>query len=204
MPAPLLSRDELWAIAHEHHHVQEALAGTTSASVRRKLQARFAALQERFERELQEAVPDEQVRRAWRQHVSHGAPAPDEPRPLSPLVFRGRSEVGSEVVVREGSDGELVIEVDGAIYDRRPGLDLILDAHGALLRVGALPPFRETFNLPTEAREGLAAWLARPGSEPPWRWARELIAEGLVDRVFALTPRGRRALKLIERSSGGP
>ncbi len=29
---------------------------------------------------------------------------------------------------------------------------------------------------------------------PPWEHARELVAGGIVDTTFALTPRGRRAL----------
>ncbi|WP_437965149.1 hypothetical protein WMF04_36670 [Sorangium sp. So ce260] len=63
-----------------------------------------------------------------------------------------------------------------------------------MLRVGTLPPFREHVELPVEALEARRAWVERPATEPPWRWARELVAGGLVDGHFALTDRGRRAI----------
>ncbi|WP_437529842.1 hypothetical protein WME79_48540 [Sorangium sp. So ce726] len=193
MIKPPPSRDDLLAIAHEHNHVHNEHQRATAESVRRKLEARMLEIEGRFERELAEVIPDEALRQAWREHLHWRAAAPSEPAPVSPLVFRGRSDVGSEVVAREKA-GDTHIEVDGAVYHRRPGLDLAADRAGAVLRVGTLPPFRERFELPAEALDALRAWVERPGAEPPWRWAHELVAEGLVDGHFALTDRGRRAL----------
>ncbi|MGK4007994.1 hypothetical protein WMF31_35585 [Sorangium sp. So ce1036] len=200
MIKPPLSRDDLLALVHEHNHVHNEHRRTTAESVRRKLDARVLEIEDRFERALAEAIPDEALRRAWRDHLHRRGPAPDEPPPVSPLVFRGRSEVGSEAVAREKAGG-IHIEVDGAVYDRRRGLDLAADPAGTELRVGTLPPFRERFELPAEALDALRAWVERPDTEPPWRWARELVAEGLVDGHFALTDRGRRALALARRAA---
>ncbi|WP_437577207.1 hypothetical protein [Sorangium sp. So ce887] len=193
MIKPPPSRDDLLAIVHEHNHVHNEHQRATAESIRRKLEARMLEIEGRFERELAEAIADEALRQAWRDHLHWRGPAPSEPPPVSPLVFRGRSEVGSEAVAREKA-GDMHIEVDGAVYDRRLGLDLAADPEGTVLRVGTLPPFRERFELPAEALDALRAWFERPGTEPPWRWARELVAEGLVDGHFALTDRGRRAL----------
>jgi hypothetical protein len=44
-----------------------------------------------------------------------------------------------------------------------------------------------------EALEALADFLDEGGS-PPWEYASELLADGLVDVHLALTPRGHRAL----------
>lgn len=194
MPTTTLSREDLWAITHEHNHVQQEHARATSDSVRRKLEARLRALEERFEHALEEAVPAEGVRRAWREHLHHRGPAPAEPRETSPLLFRGRSEVGSEVVARQAPGGEIAFEVDGKVTARRPALDVTDGPGGASVTLDDLPRFEETFTAPREAIEALQAWLAQPGQEPPWRWARDLVAEGLIDHTFALTPRGQRAL----------
>ena len=54
-------------------------------------------------------------------------------------------------------------------------------------------PFSETFTASTKALRELAGYLRGSGS-PPWDSAGELLADGLIDVHFALTPRGRRAL----------
>ena len=53
--------------------------------------------------------------------------------------------------------------------------------------------FRETFSASPDALQALDAFLADGGS-PPWEHATELLADGLIDTHFDLTPRGRRAL----------
>ncbi|MFT3767702.1 MAG: hypothetical protein QM820_19790 [Minicystis sp.] len=194
MNKPPPSRDDLLLIAHEHNHVHIDLQRATAESVRRKLEARMLEIEARFERELSETITDEALRKAWRDHLHRRGPAPGEPPQVSPLLFRGKSEVGSEAVVREGPDGELQIAVDGAVIDRRRRLDLAADPTGAELRAGTRSPFRESFDLPPEALDALRAWVERPRSEPPWPWLRALAAEGLVDGHFALTDRGRRAI----------
>jgi hypothetical protein len=47
----------------------------------------------------------------------------------------------------------------------------------------------------------LAEFLDR-GESPPWEYASELLAGGLINVHFALTPRGRRALGSVRRTSG--
>lgn len=200
MIKPPPSRDDLLAIAKEHNHVHNEHQRATADSVRRKLGERMHEIEDRFERALAEAIHDEALRQAWRDYLHWRGPAPDEPPPVSPLVFRGRSAVGSEAVAREKADG-IHIEVDGAIYDRRLGLGLTADPNGAELRVGTLPPFREHFDVPAEALDALRTWVEYPDTEPPWRWARDLIAEGLIDGHLALTERGRRALALAQRAA---
>jgi protein required for attachment to host cells len=52
----------------------------------------------------------------------------------------------------------------------------------------------ESFDAPDAAVDALAQFLARPGSEPPWSWARALFEDGLVDAELNLTVRGMRRL----------
>ncbi|HWM88369.1 MAG TPA: host attachment protein, partial [Kofleriaceae bacterium] len=47
---------------------------------------------------------------------------------------------------------------------------------------------------PVEALRSLARFLTTSEAVPPWRWARELFEDGVVDTEFGLTPRGRRAI----------
>lgn len=103
-----VSRDELEALVAEYRHVR-TLHGhaRTGGRVRRHLQRRLARLEERFERLLDEAAAELELRRAWLEHLRNGAPAPSGPSgPAPPLAFRGRSETGSLVEVRERSDGD--------------------------------------------------------------------------------------------------
>lgn len=51
----------------------------------------------------------------------------------------------------------------------------------------------EVFGVSPEALQALAAFAER-GGEPPWEHAAELLADGLIDVHFELTPRGKRAL----------
>jgi hypothetical protein len=198
MPNPPISCRELDLLSHEALHVQTALAGMTAESIRRHLSARLHELENRFERALVEQVPDEQIRRSWREHLQGKGPAPREPRPLSMLIFRGRSDAGAEVVVRQLDADELRVEVDGALVDRAEnrasGLDLRPDNGPWLLHMRTLGDFRETFTASPEAVEALRAWADDPRGEAPWSLLRELAADGLVDGTCALTPRGRRAL----------
>ena len=52
----------------------------------------------------------------------------------------------------------------------------------------------ETFNASEEALTALARLRYDPDSSPPWEYASELLADGLIDVHFDLTPRGKRAL----------
>lgn len=197
MPRPPISCRELDMLVHEALHVHNEHARATADSVRRKLHARLLELEARFERTLAEEVPDEALRRAWRDHLHARGPAPSEPHPLPIIVFRGRSEANSDILVREAPSAELQVEVDGALIDHTPeragALNLRLDRGAWFLRVERLGDFREVF-ASAETLQPLRAWADDPRGEPPWSELRGLAADGLIDRTFALTPRGRRAL----------
>jgi hypothetical protein len=53
--------------------------------------------------------------------------------------------------------------------------------------------FTEIFGAGPEAVDALRAFTSNPGP-PPRAWALELLRDGLIDRHFALTERGRRSL----------
>ena len=196
MTTGIPARDELEATVIEYHHVRSEHERTgAEGRVRRHLHARLARLEGRFERLLAEFVVDEGAREAWRRRLHEGLPAPDDPRPREPTpLFKGRSTAGSAIEIRRRADGDLDVLVDGARLERI--------AHAADLAAGKLPlPFRigdqefqEIFEAPAPALAAARAYFSDPSGEPPWQHAPALAADGLIDRTFALTPRGRRAL----------
>jgi hypothetical protein len=194
MPSTPISCRELDLLVHEALHVHNEHARATADSVRRKLHARLLDLTARFERVLAEEIPDESLRAAWRRHLHNRGPAPDAPLPQPIVAFRGRSDAGSEMVVREAPGGELRMEVDGALVERPRALDLRLDHGTWSLPMEGLGYFRETFVAAAEAVTRLRGWADDPQGEPPWPELRGLAADGLIDRTFGLTARGRRVL----------
>lgn len=185
------SRRELELLVAEFRHVRsEHERAGPGGSVRRHLHTRLLHLSERFDRLLEEWVPGEETREAWRACLHHGAPAPAEPRESPPaLVFKGRSEAGAVAEVRERPDGDYDVVVDGGLLER---VALGAGLEAGILRLDGLE-FREVFGASRAALEA-AAFFAGEGGAPPWEHARELVADGIVDATFALTPRGRRAL----------
>ncbi len=181
---------ELVDLVDEYHHVQaeHRLAGI-EGTARRHLRSRLEELEERFERLLQHVVPEAQQRDEWRGRFHHGWPSPPPTPWPSQLLFRGRAETGSVVEIRRASEDEADVVVDGALLERLTG-DVAGDVYVLDDRV-----FEETFDVSAEALLALRDWTADPGGPPPWQHARELLEDGLVDRYFGLTPRGRRALE---------
>jgi hypothetical protein len=163
--------------------------------VRRRLEARLLDVRERFDRRLEEWVPDPEIQAAWRRHLDNHAPLPDEPSPIRPLVFSGLNGAGSTVEIRERSTEELDVEIDGTLAERIAADE---DLRGTTvpyrLRLDGMT-IDETFAAPREALAALAGFLA-DGGEPPWEHFEQLFGDGLVDANVALTPRGRRALAL--------
>lgn len=109
------------------------------------------------------------------------------------MVFRGRSEVTGSIVEIRGPGDDLRVEVDGALIER-------VEAEKDFAGTETLARFRlnendyvEIFAASEEALQALAEFLER-GDSPPWEHASELLADGLIDVHFALTPRGHRAL----------
>ena len=188
-------REALEALARQYHHLQNEVASRRPGSgVRRRLEEKEAEIRERFERRLAEWVPDPELRRAWCDHLHNRAPTPPGPPPIRPLVFRGESvEAGSVVEIRGGRGEQLDVEVDGALVERVDADKDLASTNPDLVFRLDHTTFRETFNASAEALDALAAFVDN-GGPPPWEHVEELLADGLIDPTFALTPRGRRAI----------
>jgi hypothetical protein len=53
--------------------------------------------------------------------------------------------------------------------------------------------FQEIFEAPARVVAAARAYFSDPFGEPPWQHS-AVLADGLIDGTFALTPRGSRAL----------
>jgi ribosome-associated translation inhibitor RaiA len=174
---------------------QHRRAGPDSSSARR-LEHELEAISDRFERLIAHAAIEEEARAAWRKHLRHGAPAPSEPDAApARLVFRGRSESGVELEVRELTAHEFDVFVDGRRVERLARASVLDSTSAGLeLRVGG-QHYLETFEAGSEAIEALRSALERglPAPVDP-----VLLRDGLVDRNLGLTARGRRAVGIVE------
>lgn len=191
-------REELEALVRYYHHYQnEHKRAQLESGVRRRIEERMVDARERFEQLLAEWVPDEDLRQSWRDHLHHRAPPPPGPPAIRPLVFRGVSDAGSVAEIRGKKGEELEVTVDGAPVGRVAGdAELTSVVPGLRFRLDSTH-YEETFGAPADAVEALADFLD-DGKPPPWEHASDLLADGLVDTHFALTPRGRRALGSLE------
>lgn len=195
---PGAPRDELEPIVAEHRHLlEERRRAGAGGRVRRHLEARLHDLEARFGQLLDEWAPGEDLHRAWHAHLHEGAPAPAQPTPARPLVFRGAAETGSLVEIRERAGGDYDVAVDGTPVERIAA-DLDFSGTGSPheFELDGLD-FRETFSASVPAVQALRDFVAELAPEPPWRFASELKADGLIDGDFGLTPRGRRALARV-------
>jgi hypothetical protein len=122
MPMPVTARDRLETIVADYHHAHsEHRRAGVEGSVRGTLHTRLERLEAHFERLLEESVADEAAGEAWRRSLHEGWPAPAEPRPPEPVpLFKGRSPAGSVLEVRQRSDGDCDVLVDGASSVLRP------------------------------------------------------------------------------------
>jgi hypothetical protein len=187
-------RGLLETLAKRYHHLQnEHKSASPGSGVRRRIEDRLLEVRERFDRLLEEWVPEAEYREAWREHLHNRAPAPEGPPAIRPLVFQGRSEAGAVVEIRGHRDEELTVEIDGSLVERVAAeKDLAVVGPAARFRLDHTE-FDETFSVSADALEALADFLD-DGTSPPWEHAAELLSDGLIDTHFALTPRGRRAL----------
>ncbi len=197
-PEALARHEELDALARYYHHLHNELERTKpEGGLRRQLQDRVLEVRERFDRLLDEWVPDAELRDAWREYLHNRRPEPEGPPTIRPLVFQGVSDAGSVVEIR-GRGDELEVRVDGALVERIAGeKDFSPTRPVVSFRLNGTE-FHETFGASPEALAALADYRDAGGS-PPWEHASELLADGLVDVHFALTPRGRRALERAGR-----
>jgi hypothetical protein len=161
----------------------------------RHLEQRMAAAETTFEHLLSEWTTEGDERDAWRAAFHGHAPSPQGiEAPTSRLVFRGRTAEGVELEACQRDDARYELRLDGKLAERLVDpLRLTVDADGWTQIADVCA--QETFDAPHDARLALATWTRRGGS-PPWQHAFPLLADGLIDERFALTPRGRRALAL--------
>ena len=191
-----IGRDELEGLVAEYRRVREEHRRTeTGSRVRRHLDVRLAEIAERFERLLEEAVRDGPEQERWRAHLYAGTPEPAEPTVPRPLRFRGRSGAGSVLEIRDRVDGALDVLVDGAPVERLDTADELLPTRPGLTFHLAGTAYDETFAAPGEALDALAGMVGS-GGPAPHSFAQALLLDGLIDRNFGLTARGRRALGL--------
>jgi hypothetical protein len=194
-------REELEALVRHYHHVEsEHERAHPGGTVRHHLEMRLHEDRERLERVLAEYVPDEDVRRAWRAFLHHRGAEPPGPAAIRPLLFKGRSETSSVVEIRRDRSGELAVEVDGRLVERLPARGLpIVEGRTTVFFLGDVQ-FREVFDVQPGALQAVRDFCASGGS-PPWEYAAELLADGLIDVTFGLTARGRRGLAARTRTT---
>lgn len=189
-------REELQALVRYYRHLQnEHQRAPLDSAPRRRIEDKLLQVRKRFDRVLDEWVPDEELRRAWREYLHYRAPEPDGPQEIRPLVFAGRSDAtGSVVEIRGKVAEELEVAIDGAPIERIVGIeDFAVTVPPARFRLNG-NEFLEIFTASPEALDALAAFPGVEHESPPWDYAAELLGDGLIDTHFALTPRGRRAL----------
>jgi hypothetical protein len=186
-------RELLEALARDYHALKTEHAGAPPEShVRHRSEDRLLKAREDFERVLGEWVPEDDLRQAWLDFLDNHAAEPDGPAAIRPLVFCGRSDAGSVVVVRDSRADELTVEIDGSLVERVAGeKDFSIADPAHVFRLDGID-FDEIFGSSAEAIAALADFAA--GGGPPWEHAPELMSDGLIDSHLALTPRGRRAL----------
>jgi hypothetical protein len=193
LPDSLPLREELEALAHRYHHLHNEVEQRKEGSgVRRRIEDELLDVRGRFDRLLEEWVEDEGLRERWREYLHTHTAEPEQPEGIEPLVFRGVNDAGSVAEVRRRGD-EFGVYVDGALMERATAdEDFGARVPPATFHVDGFE-FRETFAVSADAVRALADFLD-DGDQPPWGYASELLADGLVDTHFGLTPRGRRAL----------
>jgi hypothetical protein len=188
-------RELLDALARHYHHLQnEHKRAAPESGMRRRIEEQLLDVRERFERVLAEWVHEPELQQEWREYVHNRGPEPPGPPAIRPLVFRGISDAGSVAEIRRKQGEELEVQIDGSSVESIFG-----DKDFAGVELPArfrLDPFEfvEAWSTSPDALLALEDFLAEEGASPPWEHAAELLADGLIDTHFAVTPRGRRAL----------
>ena len=193
---PPVSQDELEEVVHEYRRVHEEHRRARPRSrARRHLEVRLQHLRQRFERLLAEAPANEADRRRWRNQLRGKEAEPPSHADARPLLFRGRSDSGSELRLTAAPEGTVDAFIDGAAVAVLDGADELTGTTPGFVFALDGMQFRETFGASpsclTDLREA-----EETGRRPRRRHVRELIEDGLVDRTLGLRARGRRALAL--------
>lgn len=192
MTATAYPIQQLRQIAVEFRHLRsEYKREGEHGRTRRDIGTRLDTFEQRFQTLLDHWVSDEAAREAWREHFYRGGSEPEDDLVQTPLVYMGRSDAGSEIRIYPGSDGTFDIMVDGTRANRAPAT-LTFPAQGTAQILGQ--EWKEFTTASLEAISALKDHCATAKGTPPWQWARELFAAGLIDINFSLTPRGRRLI----------
>ena len=130
---------------------------------------------------------------SWRNYLYKGGSEPEIGLERFPPVFIGRSQLGSVVEVRESSQGDYEVIVDGKQVERLPNTFSFGNGHSTMVRLVG-QEWTEFSRASEPALQAIKSYLKSATGEPPWQWARILFADGLIDLNFGLTLRGRRLL----------
>ena len=180
-PEALPLREELDGLAHRYHQL------------RNEHDEQMHEVRERFERVLEEWVHEPALRNAWLGYLKNRTAEPEGPPAIVPLAFKGAHETSGSIAEVRGRDDDAQVWVDGTLAERVVAQkDLMQEVSPAIFRADGME-FVEVFDASPEALAALDAYR-RDGGEPPWEYASELLADGLIDVHFELTPRCRRAL----------
>ena len=180
-------------LADDFRHLeQEHGRQPQRSATRRRLGSALQDIAARFERLLVEWVRDDVPRMQWREYLHGRAAAPDTPRRPAPPLFKGRTDAGAVIEIRKALAGHDLF-VDGALIDHS-GVPWRLDPDMLGRTQIGEHACEETFDAPPPAVNALSEFLAGRAT-PPWRWARELVDDGLINNELALTPRGQRCLR---------
>jgi hypothetical protein len=184
----------LHALVHHYQHLHNEIEREKpEGSTRRELEDKLLGVRERFDRLLEEWITDEELREEWREYIHNRLSEPGDPAGIEPLVFQGLTDAGSVVQVRGRAD-EYQVWVDGSLQERIAARkDLSVDKPVLHFRWDG-KEIAETFNASEEALQALADYRDGHDGSPPWEYASELLADGLIDVHFDLTPRGKRAI----------
>jgi hypothetical protein len=187
--------EELDALARHYHHLQvEHQNAQPESSVRRRIEAKLLGVRERFDGVLEAWVPDDELRAEWRAYLDHHASRPEQPGVIAPRAFLGRGEVSGTVIdVRRAHDAH-EIWADGVLTERVDADKDFAGSEPGLRYRWNDDDYKEVFVATSEGMRLLADFLGTSDASPPWDHASELLADGLIDVHFDLTPRGRRAL----------
>jgi hypothetical protein len=186
-------REQLAALVYHYQHLHNDLVHEKpEGSTRHELEDKLLDVRERFDRLLDEWVPDAELQEQWREHIHGRRAEPEKPDSIDPLAFQGVTDTGSIVQVRGQAD-EYQVWVDGSLQERIAARkDLSVDKPVLHFRWDG-KEIAETFNASEDALNALARYRDDTDESPPWEYASELLADGLIDVHFGLTPRGKRA-----------
>lgn len=180
-------------LGDEYRHLEQEHARQPSerSATRHRLEDKLQRIALHFERVLVEWVHDDTLRGRWREFLHGRAEPPENLGAPPPPLFKGKNDAGATIEIRAAGVGYDVLQ-DGARVDHSE-VPWYLDPDMiGPIRIGD-ELCEETFDVSPEAIAALAEFDAGRG-EPPWRWARELLEDGLIDSELAVTPRGRRCL----------